>query len=167
MIGDRQTAIVFMSVVFDAAPTFPTDFFIASPRLMLQKKARSFRRITPSYMCSGLRWKGQTGSQVTVPATIRTIIIGARLSFLMGTRWTPALRHRLGRGQERQDISVIRRTLTPTTPTANHRCWRWPTAGSWRQEMAFPETSRGMATPSTRPYPLRWTQWRGTQSRST
>ena len=143
VIGDGQTAIVFMSVVFDRGSHVPDRLLHRVTTSYAPEEGAVISTHHTELHVLGPPLEGQTGSQMTVPATIRTIIIGAQLSFLMGTRWTPSATPSTGkRSRTARHFLVIRRTLTPTTPTAN-QCWRWPTAGSWRQEMAFPKTSRG------------------------
>src|SRR5216683_3820646 len=101
------------------------------------------------------------------PVMIRTIIIGAELSFLMGGRWThDATRSTGSRSRTVRHFLATRGTCALIIPMGK-QCWPLPMAVLRRQEMAYPITSPDTANRSTLLCRLRWKQLRETQSRST
>src|SRR5438046_10656319 len=98
---------------------------------------------------------------------IRTIIIGAELSFLMGGQWThDATRSTGSRSGTVRHFLATRATCAPIIPMGK-QCWRLPTAVLSRQETASPITSQDTANRCTLLCQLRWKQLRETRSRST
>src|SRR4030081_1453562 len=93
------------------------------------------------------------------PVMIRTIIIGAELSFFMAGRWThDATRSTGSRSGMVHHFLATRGTYAPTIPMGK-QCWPLPTAVLSRQEMASPITSPDMANRSTLLRRFRWKQF--------
>src|SRR5437773_10883673 len=98
---------------------------------------------------------------------IRTIIIGAELSFVMGGQWThDATRSTGSRSGTVRHFLATHGTCAPIIPMGK-QCWRLPTAALSPQETASPITSPDTANRSTLLCRLRWKQLRETRSRST
>src|SRR5260370_30172082 len=100
-------------------------------------------------MWLGRREKEETGSQRMALVMIRTIIIGAELSFLMGGQWTHDATRSIGsRSGTVRHFLATRGTCAPIIPMGK-QCWRLPTAALSRQETASPITSPETAERST------------------
>src|SRR5271156_6174655 len=107
-------------------------------------------------MCSGRRWKEQTGLHPMGPAMIKTIIVAGELSFLMGALWIlDATRLTGTRSEMVRHFSGEAGARAPITGMGR-QCCGLPTAVWSRLEMASPTTSPDTARRSTLLWRFHW-----------